>query len=179
VGADRFPAALFLANRNYTQEKIMSTVTHDQVNLMLRLFELRREPRLREAREWFTANFQAKSLEEVMQKFPVGSKESTNIRMVVSYWDMCASIVNRGLIDDELYFESNGEAWLVWDRVREIVPGWRATFGNPTIFQNLEKLCSRLEAWREKVAPGSIAKSREIMKQMMQQMESRKQSAAS
>ena len=157
----------------------MSTVTHDQVNLMLRLFELRREPRLREARDWFGVNFQAKSLEEVMQKFPMGSKESTNIRMVVSYWDMCASIVNRGLIDDELYFESNGEAWMVWDRLSGIAPAWRAAFGNPTMFQNLEKLCGRLEAWREKTAPGSIAKGRELMKQMMQQViESRKKSAA-
>ena len=157
----------------------MSTVTHDQANLMLRLYEMRREARLREAREWFVMNFHAKSLEEVMQKFPIGSKENTNMRMVASYWDMCASIVNRGLIDDELYFESNGEAWMVWDRLREIAPSWRTTFSNPQLFMNLEKLCGRLEAWREKISPGSVAKNREMMKQMMQKaMETRKQSAA-
>ena len=53
-----------------------------------------------------------------MQKFPQGGEENTYIRMVISYWDMVASIVNRGLIDDELFFESNGEIWVVWDRMR-------------------------------------------------------------
>jgi hypothetical protein len=157
----------------------MSQVTHEQVNLMLNLYEMRREPRLREAREWFMANFHANTLEEVMQEFPIGSKENTNMRMVISYWDMCAGIVNRGLIDDELYFESNGEIWTVWDRIRAIIPGWRAAFFNPTLFHHIQELCGRLEAYREKLAPGSVAKMRQLMQQLMQQYaQSRSQSAA-
>ena len=62
----------------------------------------------------------------MMQKFPQGGEENTFIRMVISYWDMVASIVNRGLINDELFFESNGEIWVVWDRMRTIVPIWRS-----------------------------------------------------
>lgn len=153
----------------------MSEVTHEQVNLMLKLYDLRREARLREAREWFMANFYVNSPEEMMQKFPPGSRENANIRMVISYWDMCAGIVNRGLINDELYFESNGEAWVVWDRIRSITPAWRAAFGNPTTFHHLEELCGRLDAWREKTAPGSTAKMRQMMQQMAQ---ARSQSAA-
>ena len=80
----------------------MGQVTHEQVNLMLRLYELRREARLREAREWYVANFHVNSAEEMMAKFPMDSAASTNIRMVVSYWDMAADIVNRGLIDEDL-----------------------------------------------------------------------------
>jgi hypothetical protein len=146
----------------------MSGVTHEQASLMLQLFDLRRETKLREARDWFSANFFAASPEEMMQKFPFGTKENAYFRMVASYWDMSAGIVNRGLIDDDLYFESNGEAWGVWDRVKGVVPGMRAMFGNPQFLRPLEELAGRMEAWREKNAPGSTAKMHQMMQQMAQ-----------
>ena len=131
----------------------MSQISYDEVNLMLRLYDLRREPRLREARAWFVDHFHAGTPEELMQKYPQGSQENTYIRMVISYWEMVAGIVNRGLINDELFFESNGELWVVWDRMRTIVPTWRAAFKNPTLFSGIEETCKRLEAWRERRAP--------------------------
>ncbi len=85
--------------------------------------------------------------------------------MVLSYWDMVAGIVNRGLINNELFFESNGEIWVVWDRIKMMVPIYRAAFKNPTMFSNLEETCKRLEAWREKRAPGSNSAMREILQQ--------------
>src|SRR5260221_81610 len=133
----------------------MSQISYEEVNLMVRLYDLRREPRLREARAWFVDHFHAGTPEEVMQKYPQGSQENTYIRMVISYWEMVAGIVNRGLINDELFFESNGEVWVVWDRMRTIVPTWRAAFKNPTLFSGIEETCKRLEAWRERRAPGS------------------------
>lgn len=143
----------------------MSQVTYEEVNLMLKLYEMRREPRLRQARAWFLEHFHPSSPEDMIQKFPQGGEENTFIRMVISYWDMVASIVNRGLINDELFFESNGEIWVVWDRMRSIVPTWRAAFKNQHLFFNIEETCNRLEAWREKKAPGASA----AMRQMMQQ----------
>ena len=143
----------------------MSQITFEEVNLMLRLYDLRREPRLREARAWFVGHFHAGTPEEVMMKYPPGSQENTYIRMVVSYWDMVASIVNRGLINDELFFESNGEIWVVWDRMHSIVPTWRAAFKNPYLFSAIEETCKRLEAWREKRAPGSTSAMRQMMEQ--------------
>jgi len=143
----------------------MSQTTYDEVNLMLRLYDLRREPRLREARGWFVEHYQASTPEEVMQKYPPGSQENTYIRMVISYWDMVASIVNRGLINDELFFESNGEIWVVWDRMRSIVPAWRAAFKNQSLFSGIEETCKRLENWRERRAPGSTAAMRQMMEQ--------------
>ena len=141
----------------------MSQINYEEVNLMLRLYDLRREPRLREARAWFVDHFHAGTPEEVMQKYPQGSQENTYIRMVISYWEMVASIVNRGLINDELFFESNGEVWVVWDRMRTIVPTWRAAFKNPTLFSGIEETCKRLEAWRERRAPGSAVAMRQMM----------------
>jgi hypothetical protein len=80
-------------------------------------------------------------------------------------WEMVASIVNRELINDELFFESNGEIGVVWDRIRSVVPTWRTAFKNPTVFGNLESVCKRFEAWREKRAPGSNAAMRQMMEQ--------------
>lgn len=142
--------------------------THEQATLMLQLYEMRREPRLRQARQWFMEKFSVTSAEEMMQKYPPSSEENTNVRMVVSYWDMCAGIVNRGLVDDEMYFESNGEAWGVWEKMKHIVPPMRAAFKNPRMFAHLEELVKRMEAWREKTAPGSNDAMRQRMAQMSQ-----------
>lgn len=146
----------------------MGDVTHEQVNLMLRLYDIRREPRLREAREWFMTNFNATSAEEMMKLCPPGSQENAFMRMVISYWEMVASIVNRGLIDEALFFESSGEQWAVWERLKPILPVWRAMFKNPHVFEQLEEHNRRFEAWREKLAPGSTEAMRQLMAQMAQ-----------
>jgi len=143
----------------------MAQTSYDEVNLMLRLYDLRREPQLRQARAWFVEHFHPLSPEDMMEKFPQGGQENTYIRMVISYWDMVASIVNRGLINDEIFFENNGEIWVVWDRMHTIVPTWRAAFKNPRLFESIEAACKRLEVWREKRAPGSTAAMRNMMEQ--------------
>jgi len=141
----------------------MGEVTHEQVNLMLRLYEERRETKLREAREWYTNNFHPASAEELMQQFPPGSKENANMRMVVSYWEMVANIVNRGLIDEEFFFENSGEQWFVWEHLKPVVATFRTAFKNPHQFAGLEEHVRRLEAWREKRAPGATAAMRQMM----------------
>ena len=156
----------------------MGEVTNEQVNLMLRLYEERREPRLREAREWFSANFHVNSAEDLMRVCPPGSKENANMRMVLSHWEMVASIVNRGLIDEEFYFESNGEQWGVWEQVKPVIGAWRAMFSSPKFLSNLEEQCKRLEAWRETRNPGSNAAIRKLMAQMQQGAQASKAQAA-
>lgn len=146
----------------------MGQTTHEQANLMLRLYELRRDPRMREARDWFIQDCHASSLQDLMTKFPPSSKENASFRMVSSYWDMAASLVNRGLIDDEMFFESNGEAWAVYDRLRPLLPAWREAVKSPHLFRNIESLGQRMEAWREKIAPGASEWMRERLRQMIE-----------
>lgn len=155
----------------------MAEVTHEQVNLMLRLYDTRREVRLREARDWYMSSFHPTTIEEMQQLCPPGSKENASMRMVVSYWEMVASIVNRGLIDEEFFFENSGEQWMVWERLKPVVGTMRARYKNPHQFGQLEEHVRRLEAWREKRAPGTT----EAMRQMMArpaQAASREKSAA-
>lgn len=145
----------------------MGQATHEQARLMLELYDLRREARMRKARDWFFLNFTPTSPEEMMQKFPPGSEESASVRMVASYWDMVAAIVNRGLIDEDLFFETSGEQWVVWERMKPVVGAWRTGFKNPGVFANLEEHVRRFEAWREKRAPGSNDAIRTRMKEIL------------
>jgi hypothetical protein len=156
----------------------MENVTNEQVNLMLRLYEDRREPKLREARDWFGANFHVKSADDLTRVCPPGSKENLYMRMVLGYWEMVASIVNRGLIDEEFFFESNGEQWVVFEQVKPVLGAWRAMFSSPNFLANLEKLCNHLEAWREKRSPGSNEAIRKVLAQMQQATQAPKAQAA-
>ena len=155
----------------------MSEVTHEQVNLLLRLYDMRREARLREARDWFGANFHVKNAEEAQRLCPPGSQENTYMRMVLGYWEMVASIVNRGMIDEELFFENGGEQWGVWEQVKPVIGAWRQTFSSPKFFSNMEEHCQRLEAWREKHNPGSNAAIRKMHEQVREALRAKAQGA--
>lgn len=116
----------------------MAQATYDDANLILKLYELRREETLRKARAWFVANFNATSAEELMQKYPIGSQENTNVRMVLSYWEMACSFVTAGVLNQELLFQSTGELLQVWEKVRHVLPALRQLTKNPHASQNLE-----------------------------------------
>ena len=141
----------------------MPKVTHDQADLLLRLYEIRRERKMREARDWYFSKFHPATLEDIQKQAPMGSPESAYMRMVISYWDMAANMVNRGLIEESFFFETSGEQWMVWERIKLFVPQQRERSKNPHMYENLEKHVKKLEAWRKKRAPGSI----EAMRQMM------------
>ena len=128
--------------------------TYDDANLILRLFELRREEKLRQARDWFVTNFRATSLEEAMQVIPMGSQENAYFRMVVGYWEMAASFVTAGVLNQDLFFESNGELVAVWERVRFILPGFRAMTKNPEAWKNLEKVGNAYIEYMKSKGPG-------------------------
>ena len=156
----------------------MGDVTHEQANLMLKLYDLRREPKLREARDWFAANFHVKNAEDVMRLCPFGSKENTYMRMVAGYWEMVAGIVNRGLIEEDMFFEGTGEQWGVWQQLKPIAGDFRKTFSNPKFLAALEEQTKRFEAWQEKRAPGSIEAMRKFREQIAKQMSERTTQAA-
>lgn len=124
--------------RLHDSYNLIMQATYDDANLILKLYELRREEALRKARAWFTADFSAASAEEMMQKYPFGSQENTNFRMVISYWDMAASFVTAGVLNQELLFQSGGEMLIVWEKVRGLLDGFRQVTKNPHAWGNLE-----------------------------------------
>jgi len=151
-----------------------SKPTYEQAQLHLQLYEMRREPRLRQARDWFFTNYFADNLDEAMRLAPPGSEPGTFVMMVFSYWDQACALLNYGLLHEDLFFETSGEFYGVWDRVKPGIEEGRKRFANRLFLANLEKAAKRYETWIEKRSPGHIA----AMHQMMQQMRTQQKKAA-
>jgi len=121
----------------------------DSANLILKLYELRREETMRTARN-FMLGFDPRSVEDYMAA--VTGPNSGHLRMVTSYWEMAASFVNQGAIDASMFDDCNGEHILVFGKLEPILGDLRVKFGNPGMFANLEKVCLS--------APGGIDRVR-------------------
>ena len=104
-----------------------------------------------------------------MRIAPMGSESGTFFMMVVSYWDQACAYLNHGLLNEDLFFETNGEFFFVWERVKPSIQEGRQRFSNPLFLANLEKAANLYETWIERRAPGSLAAMRQMMKQMAPQ----------
>ena len=118
--------------------------TYDDANLLLRLYELRREDKMRQARDWFNKNFRANNLEELSKLCPTGSQEHAYFRMVSSYWEMAASFVTSGVLQRELFMQNSRELLFVWIRMSDVVAPMREAFKNPDFAKNLETLANAM-----------------------------------
>lgn len=128
----------------------MGRATHAQAELLLKLYDLRRETRLREACAWLMDEVKVESMEELQRLCPPGSWEEKSFRMATTFWEMCASLVNRGLIDEDLYFENVRDQCGVWFRLEPLIEELRATMKDPKFYSNLEEHARRYEAWASK-----------------------------
>ncbi len=147
----------------------MANPTHEQGVLQLQLFDLRREARLRQARDWFSKNYFADNFDDAMKIAPMGTEAGTSYMMVVSYWDQACAYLNHGLLNEDLFFETSGEFFFVWERVKPAIKEGRKRFSNPLFLAHLEKAATRFETWIEGRAPGHVTAMREFMKQMRAQ----------
>lgn len=139
--------------------------THEQAQLHLQVYDLRREARLRQARDWFQQNYFAETFEESMRIAPPGTENGTFVGMVLGYWEQACALVNYGLLNEDLFFETSGEFFGVWEALKPVVPQFRERMANPNLLANLEKVAERFEAWSEKRAPGHIAAMRQFVQQ--------------
>ena len=86
--------------------------------------------------------------------------------MVFSYWEQACALLNYGLLHEDLFFETSGEFFGVWERIRPIIAEGRKMFSNPGFLAHLEKASQRFEQWSEARSPGQIAAMRKYMEQM-------------
>ena len=131
--------------------------TYDDVKLILKLYDMRRETRMREARKWFAGYFKVKTFEEFNNLCPPGSEPNASYRMLTSYWEMVASFITSGVLHQELFFQGNREFLLVWERVRDVLPELRKAFGSPIELKHLEVVSEAYHQWWEQQAPGAYA----------------------
>lgn len=132
---------------------------YESADLLLKLYELRREPKMREAREWFARRFNPETLDDV--KTAIGGPDSSRFRMVTSYWDMACSLVNHGAIDEQMFTDVNGEQTIVLAKLEPFLADFRAFMGNPHYLANLERLVTKQPG-----APARLATLRERFRQM-------------
>lgn len=142
----------------------------ESAELILKLYDLRREEKMREARAWFPA-FSPNSAQEVLHAM-INPETSAKIRMVISYWDMAASFVNHGAIDEDMFNESAGESVMVFAKVHPYLSEVRETMGNPNFLKNLETLIMR-----KPDAEALLESRREMMKKMAEARAQMAQSA--
>lgn len=120
----------------------------ESANLILKLYELRREETLRKARD-FMVTFDPRTIEDLMTALL--GPNGTYIRMVNSYWDMAASLVLNGAIDLKMFDESNGEHILVFAKLEPLLPQLREAMNNPRMLKSLEELCLSLPDARTRI----------------------------
>lgn len=124
----------------------------DEAGLILKLYELRRDETMRKARDWFFLDFHPESLADVNDAML--GEHSAHLRMVMSYWEMAATLVAHGAIDARLFNEANSEHLTVFAKLQPLLSEIRSAYG-AQFMVNLEKLVSetpgaqdRLEAIR-------------------------------
>ncbi|PYP90009.1 MAG: hypothetical protein DMF61_02070 [Blastocatellia bacterium AA13] len=116
---------------------------HQDVALILKLYELRREEGLRRARKWYFTEFNPQSAGDVAKLLGSGHDGSANFRMITSYWEMAASFVNNGGIDEKMFIDANGEHVGVFCRVEPFLEELRQIIGLPEYLKQLETLVKR------------------------------------
>jgi hypothetical protein len=143
--------------------------THEQAQLHLQVYDLRREPRLRQARDWFQQNYIVETIDDAMRIAAPGTEGGTNFGMVIGYWEQACALLNYGLLHEDLFFETSGEFFGIWEMLKPVVPQFRERFKNKNLLSNLERASQRFEAWSERRSPGHIATMRQFIQQQRAQ----------
>jgi hypothetical protein len=153
----------FIDSGNYfRRKKPMVKLDPQNAQLLLQIYDLRREEKLRRAREWMLGNFWAETLDEFNALCPPGTQENAYYRQATTYWETVALIVNKGMLDEDLYFESTNESLFTWMRVKKVVLEMRTQRKNPLILRNLETLSEKHEKWLNARAPELIQEMQKI-----------------
>lgn len=128
----------------------MRKPTHADASLLMRLYEIRRDPELRQARKWFLTDFKPSGWPEIKERYLSHSDEDRWFRMTISYWEMVGTLVNRGALHADLFFDHTGEDVVTWERCKAWIDGARADI-RPTYLHQFERLVSNHLAFRMKL----------------------------
>ncbi|MBA3443074.1 MAG: hypothetical protein H0T92_24785 [Pyrinomonadaceae bacterium] len=135
------------------------TAKHESAELILKLYELRREETMRKARDWYIRQFHPQNVQDIINAWR--GEHSAYYRMVTSYWDMAASFVNHGAIDEQMFGDANPEHMAVFAKLELFLEELRSLSGIPNHLQHLEQLVIRSPGAKERTT-----QMRERFKQM-------------
>jgi hypothetical protein len=128
----------------------MSSTAYESATLLIRLYELRREPTMREARSWFALEFNPATIDDLTQALM--GPNSGYFRMVTSYWEMAASFVLNGAIDEQMFNDAGGEQVGVFAKMEPFLADYRTRINYPTFLSQLEQVVMRRPGAKETMA---------------------------
>lgn len=131
--------------------------TREDADMILKLYDLRREATMRKARKFMIEEFYAADFKDFAAKYVPGTEQHAWFRQVTSYWDMVGAFVSRGVLDAELVFDTGAEFHIVWEKARATAEGIRKERSLPFYLKHLEALASAHKRYIEAQAPGSSA----------------------
>jgi len=145
--------------------------TATDAELILKLYDLRREAEIRKARNWWVVDFWPTSVDDIIKiSTALGTQENNWMRQVGGYWNLAASLALAGTVSEDLFLEPSfsGEMFLIFAKVRPFLKELRSKMKNPHIFANVEKLITGTKKGREFLAvmEGQLAARREAMGKM-------------
>jgi len=134
--------------------------TTADAEIILKLYDFRREAEMRKARNWFNGQFWPKNAEDIMAVTSDFSKsENAWFRQVVTYWDMTAALVLNGALNEDLFFAASAELWFSFAKLYPFLKEYRAKSGQPEAWKQLEQMATntkkgktRLEGLVKRVA---------------------------
>ena len=111
---------------------------------ILKLYELRRDEKMRASRQWFFSEFAPDSALDIIALYRGGERASANFRMITSYWDMASSFVLNGAIDEKIFLDANTEHIFVYAKIQPFLAEIRRMFGEDDYLLNLETLVLKI-----------------------------------
>jgi len=142
--------------------------TATDAELILKLYDLRREAEMRKARDWWVVKFWPQTADDFIKVAnALGTQENNWLRQVGGYWDMAAALVLHGTIHPELFVEGgvSGEMFVLYAKMQPILKDVREKMQSPGLFSNVEKVIMQSEAGRErlKTVSARVAARRKAM----------------
>ena len=128
--------------------------TTADAELILKLYEARREAELRKARQWWVGIFWPNTVDDVLQVTRSTGQENAWYRMVLGYWNMASSFVLHGALNEDLFMEPafSGEMYFIYAKLKPILKDIREKMQNPQFLANVEKLITRSKTGRDRLA---------------------------
>ena len=138
------------------------SATPADAQVILQLFDLRRESEMRKARDWFGAQFNPQSVDDVMSTLMgFGTDANRYFRMVTSYWEMAAALALHGSVNEQLFLDTQNEMFFIFAKLHPYLGELREKMGSPEAMKNIETLINRSEASKKKL---------EVFKQRFERM---------
>jgi hypothetical protein len=125
--------------------------TAEDAQIIMRLYDLRREPEMRKARHWY-AGWWPRSADDILKVLQAGgTQENAWFRQVNGYWDMAASFVLHGVVNESLFFDSSGELWFVLAKLQPFLKEVRQRANIPQGFVRVERVATRTKDGRDRL----------------------------